>query len=242
MVIHSIRGKYEEVREGDGVLFEFFERKKGRDRPALTQDKKVVRSTVCTFFFPSNEQLSFPGNIHSTMTNDMLRNMYKGRPPPLPPHLDDDDDDSTEGGDAFDSHSSSFLNPSPAVHPSKLRQGGGAGRGGLNSISNRYAPLEWNTFFQEKRSVTVLGQEAEGEADITFTVYETKGKPGAPVFVMHHGAGLAALSFALTAREIRKLVGDEVGVLSYDARGHGTVQTSPLGGILCMYAYLMVNL
>ncbi|KAF8941952.1 hypothetical protein BGZ47_007023 [Haplosporangium gracile] len=154
------------------------------------------------------------------MTNDMLRNMYKGRPPPLPPHLDDDDDDSAETGDTFDSHSSSFLNPSPAVHPSKLRQGGASGGRGLHSTSNRYAPLEWNAFFQEKRSVTVPA-EAEDEADITFNVYETKGKPGAPVFVMHHGAGLAALSFALTAREIRKLVGDEAGLLSFDARGHG---------------------
>jgi protein phosphatase methylesterase 1 len=169
------------------------------------------------------------------MTNEMLRNMYKGRPPPLPPHLDDDDD-STEGSDTLDSHSSSFLNPSPAVHPSKLRQDGG--RGGLHSASNRFAPLEWNAFFQEKRLVTVPGQEAEGEADITFTVYETKGKLGAPVFVMHHGAGLAALSFALTAREIRKLVGDEVGVLSYDARGHGTVGIASSSENLA-YVYLL---
>ncbi|KAF9145924.1 Conserved oligomeric Golgi complex subunit 2 [Linnemannia schmuckeri] len=154
------------------------------------------------------------------MTNDMLRNMYKGRPPPLPPRLDDDDDDLAETGDSFDSHSSSFLNPSPAVHPSKLRQGGASGGRGLPSASNRYAPLEWNAFFQEKRSVTVPA-EAEDEADITFNVYETKGRPGAPVFVMHHGAGLAALSFALTARGIRKLVGDEVGLLSFDVRGHG---------------------
>lgn len=71
----------------------------------------------------------------------------------------------------------------------------------------------------------VPGDEAEGEADITFNVYESKGKAGAPVFVMHHGAGLAALSFALTAREIKKLVGDEVGLLSFDARGHGKVHT-----------------
>lgn len=161
------------------------------------------------------------------MASDMLRNMYKGRPPPLPPHLDDnDDDDSTETNDTFDSLSSSFLNPSPAVHPSKLRQAGGGSGGGLYSgASNRYAPLEWNGYFQEKRSVTVPGDEAEGEADITFNVYESKGKAGAPVFVMHHGAGLAALSFALTAREIRKLVGDEVGLLSFDARGHGKVHT-----------------
>ncbi|KAF9082023.1 hypothetical protein BGX23_000187 [Mortierella sp. AD031] len=156
------------------------------------------------------------------MTNDMLRTMYKGRPPPLPPHFDvnDNDDDSTEGGDSFDTHSSSFLNPSPAVHPSKLKLGGSASGGSGGGASNRYAPLDWNAYFEEKRSVTVPG-EIEGEADITFNLYETKGKPGAPVFVMHHGAGLAALSFALTAREIKKLVGNDVGILSFDVRGHG---------------------
>ncbi|KAF9935028.1 Conserved oligomeric Golgi complex subunit 2 [Linnemannia zychae] len=155
------------------------------------------------------------------MTNNMLRNMYKGRPPPLPPHLDDDEeDDSNNGHSEGTDSSSSFLNPSPAVHPSKFKQTEMGHSRAFTGASNRYSPLKWDTYFQEKRLVTVPGR-SEGEADITFNIYENKGKPGAPVFVMHHGAGLAALSFALTAKEIKKLVGDEAGVLCFDVRGHG---------------------
>ncbi|CDR99562.1 hypothetical protein, partial [Sporisorium scitamineum] len=53
------------------------------------------------------------------------------------------------------------------------------------------------------------------------------------LFVFHHGAGFSALSYALTAAEITKLSGGEVGVLAYDCRGHGRtrlqgVKTDPL--------------
>ncbi|SPO19691.1 related to Protein phosphatase methylesterase 1 [Ustilago trichophora] len=53
------------------------------------------------------------------------------------------------------------------------------------------------------------------------------------LFVFHHGAGFSALSYALTAAEITKMSGGEVGVLAYDCRGHGRTrlngtQTDPL--------------
>ena len=53
------------------------------------------------------------------------------------------------------------------------------------------------------------------------------------LFVFHHGAGFSALSYALTAAEITKMTGGEVGVLAYDCRGHGRtrlngVKTDPL--------------
>ncbi|CAO3569692.1 unnamed protein product [Mortierella alpina] len=148
------------------------------------------------------------------MASDMLRKMYKARPPPLPPHLDDDYEEQTEESlDQFSS-SLSFQSPTPAVHPSKLSLPAGS------SLSSRYAPLDWSAYFDEKRSV-VVPAESESEAEITFTVYETRGKPGAPAFVMHHGAGLCALSFALTAKEIRKICGKDASILSYDVRGHG---------------------
>ncbi|KAJ9477169.1 Protein phosphatase methylesterase 1 [Pseudozyma hubeiensis] len=41
------------------------------------------------------------------------------------------------------------------------------------------------------------------------------------LFVFHHGAGFSALSYALTAAEITRTSGGEVGVLAYDCRGHG---------------------
>ncbi|GAC93985.1 hypothetical protein PHSY_001554 [Pseudozyma hubeiensis SY62] len=53
------------------------------------------------------------------------------------------------------------------------------------------------------------------------------------LFVFHHGAGFSALSYALTAAEITRTSGGEVGVLAFDCRGHGRtrlhdVNTDPL--------------
>lgn len=53
------------------------------------------------------------------------------------------------------------------------------------------------------------------------------------LFVLHHGAGFSALSYALTAAEITRISGGEVGVLAYDCRGHGRtrmfgVRSNPL--------------
>lgn len=39
--------------------------------------------------------------------------------------------------------------------------------------------------------------------------------------IMHHGAGYSALSFACLAKELNEAVGNDVGVLAFDARRHG---------------------
>lgn len=51
-------------------------------------------------------------------------------------------------------------------------------------------------------------------------VYLTPPASSGPLFVMHHGAGSAALSFAPLAAEIRTRL-PAAGVLAPDARGHG---------------------
>ncbi|KAG0212363.1 Protein with carboxyl methyl esterase activity [Mortierella sp. GBA30] len=153
------------------------------------------------------------------MSSDLLRKMYKARPPPLPPHFDEDDDNvdkgtndyAEESRDHFSVSSLSFQ-PLPALHPSKL--------GGVSSSSRRYAPLGWEQYFDSKSFITVP-PDGESEQEITFNVYESRGKQGTPLFVMHHGAGLCALSFALTAKELRKICGKDASILSYDVRGHG---------------------
>ncbi|KAF9343728.1 hypothetical protein BGX26_005302, partial [Mortierella sp. AD094] len=143
------------------------------------------------------------------MSSELLRNMYKGKPPPLPPHFDDNGNNIDEEGEMQDRFSTL-----PAVHPSKMN------RPPVYSASDRYAPLDWKDYFDDRRLLTVPG-ESESEADITFNIFETRGKPGAPLFVMHHGAGLCALSFALSAREIKKIVNKDASILSFDCRGHG---------------------
>ncbi|RKP24416.1 Alpha/Beta hydrolase protein, partial [Syncephalis pseudoplumigaleata] len=42
-----------------------------------------------------------------------------------------------------------------------------------------------------------------------------------PLFVFHHGAGQSALSFALTARELRQRTNNQCAIACYDCRGHG---------------------
>lgn len=49
-----------------------------------------------------------------------------------------------------------------------------------------------------------------------------------PLFVMHHGAGSSGLSFAVLSAEIRKRL-PNAGILSPDARGHGSTSTAGNG-------------
>ncbi|PWN87561.1 alpha/beta-hydrolase [Acaromyces ingoldii] len=56
-----------------------------------------------------------------------------------------------------------------------------------------------------------------------------KGPPSTgTVFLLHHGAGYSALSFALVAKHITKSTKGAAGVLAFDCRGHGrTIHASP---------------
>lgn len=163
------------------------------------------------------------------MASDLLRNMYKSSRPPLPSPLqhpitdlpedveaEELEDESMDSFSADLATTMSFQDPTPAIHPSK--------NPAVFSVSSRYGPLEWSSYFEEKKYFKVTG-ESVSESDITFNVYETRGRPGAPLFVMHHGAGSGALGFALAAKEIRAIVGMDASILCFDARGHGT----PLG-------------
>lgn len=53
----------------------------------------------------------------------------------------------------------------------------------------------------------------------------------APLFVTHHGAGSSGLSFAALTAQIRKLL-PSAGILSLDARGHGSTTMDPNPEIL----------
>ncbi|KAF9946857.1 Protein with carboxyl methyl esterase activity, partial [Mortierella alpina] len=83
-----------------------------------------------------------------------------------------------------------------------------------------YAPLDWKGFFDTKRTVSI-STELDPSA-LTFCVYETnRDLTNVPVIVLHHGAGMCARSFATTARELKKLLGDQARLLCFDVRGHG---------------------
>lgn len=72
----------------------------------------------------------------------------------------------------------------------------------------------------------------DADADDDDPPQQAPPNPGT-LFVFHHGAGFSALSYALTAAEIIKATGGEVGVLAFDCRGHGRtrlqgVKTDPV--------------
>lgn len=81
---------------------------------------------------------------------------------------------------------------------------------------SRVSPLPWTDFFAQELTVT-----PEHPASISHHAYLTPpASKAAPIFIMHHGAGSSALSFAAVSAEIRKAA-PEAGVLAFDARGHG---------------------
>ncbi|KAF0531753.1 protein phosphatase methylesterase [Gigaspora margarita] len=62
-----------------------------------------------------------------------------------------------------------------------------------------------------------------------FRVYDIQGKSAnnsSPLFVLHHGAGYSALTFALAALHIKNLTNGESTIFAYDCRGHGKTKTS----------------
>lgn len=59
--------------------------------------------------------------------------------------------------------------------------------------------------------------------------YLTPPSGSGPLFVTHHGAGSSGLSFAACAVEIRKIL-PEAGILSLDARHHGSTTVEPISG------------
>ncbi|CAD6448176.1 72555e85-e420-45da-a363-bc983d8f01b0 [Sclerotinia trifoliorum] len=82
--------------------------------------------------------------------------------------------------------------------------------------------IPWTTYFERE---LFLEHKMELET-ITHHAYLTSPVGSAPLFVTHHGAGSSGLSFAVLTSEIRKKL-PSAGVLSLDARGHGSTDISP---------------
>ncbi|KAL8714920.1 MAG: hypothetical protein Q9220_001433 [cf. Caloplaca sp. 1 TL-2023] len=82
-------------------------------------------------------------------------------------------------------------------------------------------PLPWTGFFAQEHYL----ENVSNDETVIHHCYITPPAPEGPLFVLQHGAGSSALSFALFAAELRKKV-PKAGTLSIEARGHGetTVQ------------------
>lgn len=84
--------------------------------------------------------------------------------------------------------------------------------------------IPWTTYFERE----LFLHDPSSPANPTIHAYLTSPVGKGPLFVMHHGAGSSGLSFAVVGSEIRKRL-PSAGILSLDARGHGstTAEDSP---------------
>lgn len=131
--------------------------------------------------------------------------------PELPEHMDDD------SSSASSMSSTGTIIPTPSQRLFARPQGIATGR--------TLDPIPWTTYFE--RQLYMQPDDAQG---VTFHAYLTSPVDNGPLFVMHHGAGSSALSFAVVSSEIRKRL-PSAGILAIDCRGHGST-LSPDGSEL----------
>ncbi|KAF4631266.1 hypothetical protein G7Y89_g6861 [Cudoniella acicularis] len=129
------------------------------------------------------------------------------------------DDDSSSASSASSASSTGTVIPSS---DQKLfaRPQGSPNKRTLNQIP-------WTTYFERE----LFLESPSDTVTIIHHVYLTSPVGTAPLFVTHHGAGSSGLSFAALTSEIRKRL-PSAGILSLDARGHGSTSISPEPEIL----------
>eukprot|EP01107_Rhizomastix_libera_P005890 TRINITY_DN1998_c5_g1_i1.p1 TRINITY_DN1998_c5_g1~~TRINITY_DN1998_c5_g1_i1.p1 ORF type:complete len:468 (+),score=128.24 TRINITY_DN1998_c5_g1_i1:66-1406(+) len=157
----------------------------------------------------------------------LLRDMYKGRLPHSslsapPTHLTPDAQNTTPPSASPPPSSSSSSSSSSMCAPSQEQIAAYAAATlsiteQTQALSINEAPLckgslTWDMFFDEQRDV-------EASCGNTFRVY-IAGKKG-PLFIMIHGAGHSAMSFALVAKFLKV----SCRVVSFDLRAHGNTRT-----------------
>jgi protein phosphatase methylesterase 1 len=82
--------------------------------------------------------------------------------------------------------------------------------------------IPWTTFFERE----LFLESTTESVTMVHHAYLTSPVGTAPLFITHHGAGSSGLSFAALTAEIRKRL-PSAGILSLDARGHGSTKTTP---------------
>lgn len=159
--------------------------------------------------------------------SDLARSFAKAKlshmPPPSELPIPEDPED--------DSSSASSMSSTGTVIPTS---------------SQRPAPaINWSDYFDqefylETEDLTPSSSASSSSSSSTGTgkanhakyhVYLTPPRSRtAPLIVLHHGAGSSALSFALCAKELHKMLPD-AGILAVEARDHGSVVWDADGGV-----------
>ncbi|KAI0204723.1 Alpha/Beta hydrolase protein [Astrocystis sublimbata] len=131
---------------------------------------------------------------------------------PVPEMTEHFDDDSSSASSAS---STGTIIPSPSQNLFARPQGVPRGR--------TLQPIPWTTYFERE---LFLHDDAAPQSP-KIHAYLTSPVGQGPLFVMHHGGGSSGLSFAVVGDHIRKRL-PAAGILSLDARGHGST-TVPEG-------------
>ncbi|KAH0420345.1 protein phosphatase methylesterase 1 [Colletotrichum camelliae] len=164
--------------------------------------------------------------------NDLDEEPEHDQVPELPDHPDDGD--SSSASSASSASSTGTVIPSPSQNLFARPQGETFGTADSASSVSRGRTLEqipWTTYFERELFLKQPGDaEAEAEAAVTYHAYLNSPVDKGPLFVMHHGAGSSGLSFAALSSEIRKRL-PTAGILSPDARGHGSTSVTDGTGL-----------
>ncbi|KAK4550209.1 hypothetical protein LTR36_003176 [Oleoguttula mirabilis] len=148
------------------------------------------------------------------------------RPRPQPIAIPESDEHSSSDSSASSTDSTASVN---TVRPTSSREQLAAA-----------PPTHWTNYFaqelyleQKRDGDNHHDDDDDGGSDggkqwAMYHVYltpPTDPRKG-PLFICHHGAGASGLSFAAFAQHVRKRM-PEAGVLSLEARGHGSTVTRP---------------
>ncbi|WVW86010.1 hypothetical protein I302_108048 [Kwoniella bestiolae CBS 10118] len=153
--------------------------------------------------------------------SDAFRKAMANKLPQLPrtkapwaeEHEDEDEDEDEDGQEELEDEEDG-LGDLHAALPPPTKYG-----------STDLTPLSASSFFQQALEVT------PSSSSTTFRVYLTPpqistGKGKGTYLICHHGAGASGLSFAALAKHIRESSNGELGVVSFDCRGHGKTKTA----------------
>lgn len=141
------------------------------------------------------------------------------------------DDDSSSASSASSASSTGTIIPSPNQHLFARPQGyvkslmtGTKLKICLYSSPNKRTldQIPWTRYFERE----LFLESTLESTTVTHHAYLTSPVGTAPLFIAHHGAGSSGLSFAALTAEIRKNL-PSAGILSLDARGHGSTSVSP---------------
>ncbi|KAK3115173.1 Protein phosphatase methylesterase 1 [Teratosphaeriaceae sp. CCFEE 6253] len=145
----------------------------------------------------------------------LLRQSVKGAPSP-PPHPT-----SISEADEQEHSSSSDSSASPAESTASVNTVRPSSREQVASPSH-------STKYFDRELYLDHGSEAHQARYHVYLTPPADVKKG-PLFICHHGAGASGLSFAVFAQHVRQKVPD-AGILSLEARGHGSTVTDSITG------------